>query len=174
MTNVHATSTYNVEASINKYFKDALTALTRPAALFTAMPALVENMPEAVASLPAFSFEHLPAGSLDIYQGRNAEANTRAARELGILDLSAWVSRKNGQFVGQLRFMQAMIVTAYLDSRGGVVIKDYASNVSNPSAVAFRVTFVDLDVVSVSDDPNPDVRRRRCLVKYQWDMRSTN
>lgn len=172
MTNVHATNTYNVEASINKYFKDALTALSRPSNI--TLPTMVENTPEVTANLPSFSFVHLPAGSLDIYMGRIAEVGTRAMRDLSILDLSAWVSRKSINWNAQLRFMQAMIETVYLDSGGGIVIKDYTSTPASPTATSYRVVFNDLDIVVVSPDPNPDIERRRCLVKYQWDMRSTN
>ncbi len=173
MTTVHVTSTYNVEASINAYFKTAFTAMTRPSFLPT-LPYFAENTPEVKANFPAFSFVHLPAGSLDNYQGRNAEVNTKAMRDLGILDLSVWVIRTAVNWNAQLRFMQSMIETAYMDSRGGVIIKDYTTTPSSPVASNFRATFNGLDIVGVSPDANPDVERRRILVKYQWDMRSTN
>jgi hypothetical protein len=173
MTTVHVTSTYNVEASINAYFKTALTAMSRPSFLPT-LPYFAENTPEVKANFPAFSFVHLPAGSMDVYQGRNAEPNTKAMRNLGILDLSAWVIRSAVTWNAQLRFMQGMIETAYLDSRGGVIIRDYTTTPASPSASNYRATFNDLDIVIVSPDANPDVERRRCLIKYQWDARSTN
>lgn len=173
MTSVHATNTYNVEASINKYFKDAFTVMTRPSFL-PALPYFAENTPEVKANFPAFSFVHLPSGSLDIYQGRGITETTKGMRDLGILDLSAWVIRSATSWNAQLRFMQAMIETAYIDSRGGVVIKDYATSISNPQATNYRVTFNDLDVVITSPDPNVDVERRRILIKYQWNMRSSN
>lgn len=175
MTVVHATNTYNVEASINAYFKAAFTAMTRISQLPT-LPFFAENTPEVKANFPAFSFVHLPSGSLDIYMGRAVTESTKGMRDLGILDLSAWVTRGNSNtsWNAQLRFMQAMIETAYLDSGGGVVIKDYTSTPASPTATPYRVTFNDLDVVIVTPDSNPDVERRRCLVKYQWDMRSSN
>ena len=173
MTTVHVTSTYNVEASINAYFKSAFTAMSRPSFLPN-LPYFAENTPEVKANFPAFSFVHLPSGSMDVYQGRNAEPNTKAMRDLGILDLSVWVIRTAVNWNAQLRFMQAMIETAYLDSRGGVIIRDYTTTPASPSASSYRATFNDLDVVIVSPDANPDIERRRCLVKYQWDVRSTN
>ena len=173
MTTVHVTSTYNVEASINAYFKAAFTAISRPSFL-PALPYFAENTPEVKANFPAFSFVHLPAGSMDVYQGRNAEAGARAVRDLGILDLSVWVIRTAANWNAQLRFMQAMVETAYMDSRGGVIVKDYTTTPATPSASSYRATFNDLDVVIVSPDANPDIERRRLLVKYQWDVRSTN
>ncbi len=173
MTTVHVTSTYNVETSINAYFKTALTALTRPSFLPT-LPTIVLNTPEVKANLPAFSFVHNPVGNLDIYQGRRAEPNTKATRELGILELSVWASRSNTNWNAQLGFMQSMVETAYLDSEGGVIIKDYTTTPLTPVAANYRAVLVDLDVVGVSPDPNPDIQRRRILIKYQWDMRSTN
>jgi hypothetical protein len=173
MTVVHATNTYNVEATINAYFKAAFTAMTRPSFLPT-LPAFAENTPEVKANFPAFSFVHLPAGSMDIYQGRNVTETLHGMRSLGILDLSAWVIRTAVSWNAQLRFMQGMIETAYIDSRGGIVIKDYATSATSPQATAFRVTLADLDVVGTQADANPDVERRRALVKYQWDMRSQN
>jgi hypothetical protein len=173
MTTVHVTNTYNVEASINAYFKAAFTAMTRPSFLST-LPSFAENTPETPASLPTFSFVHLPAGSMDIYQGRKAEPGAKAVRGLGILDIGAWVSRKNTSWNAQLRFMQSMIDTAYMDSGGGVIIRDYTVTPQTPTVSSYRAVFNDLDVVIVADDPNPDVMRRRVLVKYQWDVRSTN
>lgn len=173
MTTVHVTSTYNVEASINAYFKAAFTAMSRPAFL-PSLPYFAENTPEVKANFPAFSFVHLPAGSMDLYMGRKAEPGTKAMRDLGILDLSVWVIRSAASWNAQLRFMQAMIETAYLDSNGGVIIKDYTTTPSTPTTSSYRAVFNDLDVVIVSADANPDVERRRCLVKYQWDVRSAN
>jgi hypothetical protein len=173
MTSVHATTTYNVEASINAYFRTAFSSLSRPSFLPTPIP-VTENMPEVTASLPSFSFVTIPAGALDIYQGRNVDNSTRGIRELGILDLSMWVSRKTINYMAQLRFMQGMITDAYIASKGGIVINDYTSTPASPSATSYRVTLCDLDFVVVTDDPNPDILRRRALVKYQWDARSSN
>lgn len=173
MTTVHATSTYNVEASISAYFKAAFTAMSRPSFLPT-LPYFAENTPEVKANFPAFSFVHLPAGSMDVYQGRNAEPNTNAMRGLGILDLSVWVIRTAANWSAQLRFMQSMIETAYLDSGGGIIIRDYTTTPASPSATNYRAVLNDLDIVVVSPDANPDVERRRCLVKYMWNMRSSN
>lgn len=174
MTAIHVTSTYNVEATLNNYFKTALQAFTLPSWL-TQPVSVVMNTPEVIASLPAFSLTNISVGAMDIYQGRNAEPNTRAMTELGILEISAWVTRKtNPQWNAQLRTMCSMIESAYLDSKGGVILKDYQSNPSSPSNVAYRVVLNDLDIVVVSADSNPDIERRRYLIKYQWTVRSTN
>lgn len=173
MTAIHVTSTYNVEATLNAYFKAALQAFTVPEWLTQPLP-VVMNTPEVTASLPAFSLSNISVGAMDMFQGRNAEANTRAMTSLGILEISAWVTRKNTSWVAQLRTMCSMIVGAYLDSKGGVILKDYQSNNANPSSVAYRIVLNDLDVVVVSNDPNPDIERRRYLVKYQWTVRSSN
>jgi hypothetical protein len=175
MTTIHATSTWNVEASLNAYFKTAFTNFTRPAAFnLTALPRFVENTPEVTANLPAFSFFHIPVGGMDIYQGRQAEAGTSVLLMLGLLDISAWVSRSNTSWNAQLRGMHSMIESAYLDSKAGIRIKDYQTNPTNPQNVAYRIVLRDLDETAVSVDPNPDIERRRFLVKYQWHLRSTN
>lgn len=174
MTAIHVTSTYNVEATINAYFKTALQAFTLPSWLSSPVP-VVMNAPVDPAALPAFSFTDISVGAMDAFQGRNAEANTRAMTNLGILEISAWVSRKsNALWHQQLRTMCSMIESAYLDSKGGVVLKDYQSNNTNPSTVAYRIVLNDLDSVVVSPDPNVSVERRRYLIKYQWTVRSTN
>lgn len=174
MTTLHATSVSNVEASINKYFRDTLTALTRPAVLST-MPAVNENMPDAPAVLPAFSLWHLPVASMDIYQGRQGEKGVSSLRELGILDLSAWVSRKaSTSWNAQLRAMRSMIDAAYLDSKAGIIIKDYLTDPTNPQPTNYRVVLVEKQAVTVQPDVNPDVQRIRVLVHYQWHLRSSN
>lgn len=173
MTTLHVTNDFNVEASINRFIKDGLTAITRPSILPT-LPTFVENMPEVKANLPAFSFVHLPAGSIDSFQGRNAEPGAKAARDLGILDLSLWVSRLSANWNAQLRVMQAMVKTVYLDSKSGVIIKDYTTTPAAPSASSYRVVFNDMDIVITSAEVNPDIERRRMLIKYEWLMRSTN
>lgn len=173
MTTLHVTNDFNVEASINKFIKDGLTAIVRPSVLPT-LPNFVENMPEVKANLPAFSFVHLPAGSIDSFQGRNAEFGAKTSRDLGILDLSLWVSRLSANWNAQLRVMQAMVKTVYLDSKTGVIIHDYRITPTAPTASSYRVVFNDLDIVITSPDANPDIERRRLLIKYEWMMRSTN
>lgn len=173
MTTLHVTNDFNVEATITKYFRNAFTAITRPSVLPT-LPTFYDNLPETTPSFPCFSFVHMPAGSIDIFQGRNAELNTKTTRNLGILDLSAWVSRSAVDWMAQLRVMTAMINTAFIDSHSGIIIKDYTTTPANPTNTAYRAVLNDLDFVSVNDDPNPDIQRRRALVRYQWNMRSTN
>lgn len=173
MTVLHETSTLNVESSLSDYFVTALTALTRPTWL-SAMPTIIHNMPEGVAAFPSFSFWHIPAGIVEQYMGRIAERGVKASRKLGILEISCWVNRKQTNWMSQLRTMQSMVETAHQDSGGGVIIKDYQSNQSMPNNTVYRVTLIDLDIVNVAKDPNPDVERRRCLVNYTWNMRSSN
>lgn len=172
---VHVTSPYNVEASINAYFADQLTYLLRPDYMPT-MPALVYDWPEIEASLPCFSFIHLPASFSDDFMGRVETVSQSVVEGRGMLEISAWVSRDqlySGQsiWMAQLRWMQSMVAQVYATS-GRIVIEDYAPLATSPSSTRYLVTLTNMSTVQTAKDPNPAIERRRMLLAYMWHLRA--
>lgn len=173
---IHVTSTYNVEASINKAYYDAIAAVSGLPAFMT-VPAVVFNWPEIEASTPCFSVVHFTGSSSDRYQGR-VDTNTASVMyNTGILEVSAWVSRDqkvNGQDVwaARLSYMKGMLQQVHT-KLPVILIKDFESNPSTPSATGFKVNMGDMNEVQVGMDENPSIRRKRFLINYNWHLRAT-
>lgn len=176
MTTVHATNSFNVEASINDAYKTALLAITLPS--FLPSVSVVFNWPEIEANLPCFSIVHFTGSSSDRYQGRVDTNTTSVMYNTGILEISAWVSRDqkvNGQDVwaAQIAFMKSMIEAVH--TRTSVIrLSDYTSNPASPSTVNYKINISDLNEVQVAEDVNPSIRRKRFLINYNWHHRANN
>lgn len=176
MTTLHATSTYNVEPSINAALASALTAISLPAWLTFGQSTVVYDWPEITENLPCFSIVHFTDNLSDLYQGRNDSAGATTVRDTGMLEVSAWVSRDqryNNQDVwtARLRFMAAMISKA-VNSNAIILIRDYATSPTTPALTGYKVNMNVPEFVQTADDPNPAIRRRRALVSYWWDLRA--
>lgn len=173
MTTLHATTNYNVEASINQAFATALGAITLPSFLST--PAIVYDWPDITGSTPCFSIVHMPSTLSDRYQGRTDGSNTGVTAASGMMEISAWVNREqkyNNQdvWMPRLRFMGSMIESAYA-GLSVILIKDYTSTPASPSSTVYKVNMNNLNFVQVAADPNPAIERRRALITYFWNLR---
>jgi len=174
MTTLHATTHFNVEASINAALQTALNAISVPA--FMTTPAVVFNWPEIAESTPCFSIAHFTDNQSDAYQGRNDAAGVTTVRDSGMLEISAWVSRDqkyNGLDVWQARlsFMAGMISKA-VNSQPVILIRDYVTSQTSPALTGYKVNMQACEFVEVAKDPNPAIQRRRALVRYWWDIRA--
>ena len=171
---MHATSSFNVEASINQALVTALNAISPPAWL--PQPAIVMDWPEIADSMPCFSIVHMPATFSDVYQGRNDAAGNSTTHAAGMMEVSAWVSRdqKYGSqdvWMPRLRFMASMIETVYT-ALAIIAIKDYTVSLTAPTSTGFRVAMRNMTFVQTAADPNPAVERRRATITYMWDRRA--
>jgi len=170
-TTIAQTSTYNVETSLNAWLRTQLTAVTRPA-WFPALPGIITDTPEKAPSLPAFSIFHIPVDSRGDWQGRIvSSAGGKGLWNRGIMEVDAWVTRANKNWLAQLRTMEDMVMTV-LANTTEVAISDYAANQSSPSTTSYLVRLRDTRAVATAPDPNPDIERRRMLVTYEWVYRS--
>lgn len=170
MTTIQQTSVYNVETSINAYMRAQLATVTRPAWL-TTMPGIVSLPIESAASLPGFSFHHLPVGMYDRWQGRAVDGGYKGQKAVQIFEVDCWVSRSNRDWQAQLRTMKDMALTV-LNSAAEVVIRNYAADQSSPAATSYLVRWSDVSMPQTAPDDNPDIERARILATYSWVYRS--
>lgn len=168
---VYATSVENVEYSMNAWIAGKINAYSRPSWL-SAVPTFVFDFPDNIAPLiPAFSFIHIPIDSVSRWQGKRGESGVGASLRTAFLEVDAWVTRSDPNWMAQLRTMQSMIESA-TDSTTTVVILDFVTSQSNPAATSYRITVGDVMTVATDPDPNADIRRRRMMIKYSWIFRS--
>ncbi len=163
MTTLHATSTFNVEATLNQWLQDGLAALTRPAWL----PAytLVFNEPESTLSPPAFGIVHHPAGHDSVWMGNNP--GVLAAGEIEITIIVARGPNANAQ----LKAMQSMVENVAAGETA-MTIQDYLTAPSSPTPTTYQVTLGDLEIRESSPALNLDLLQRRLTLRYSWVLRS--
>lgn len=175
MTTLHATSTYNVEPSINAALASALAAISLPAWLTFGQSMVVYDWPEITENLPCFSIVHFTNNASDRYQGRGDGTGAIAVTTTGMLEISAWVSRDqkyNNQdvWMARLRYMESMITKAVI-SNAIIRLSDYTTP-GSPTTINYKANLSVPEFVQTADDPNPAIRRRRATVSYWWDVRA--
>lgn len=170
MTAIEQTSVFNVEASLNAYMAARLATITRPTWL-TTMPGIVSLPIESTASLPAFSFHHLPVGIYDRWQGRAVGAGKKGRRAVGIMEVDCWVTRGSTHWEAQRRTMKDMVLMV-LNRASEVVIQDYEADTDDPTTTSYLVRWLETQMPQTAHDPNPDIERARILATYTWVYRS--
>jgi hypothetical protein len=171
MPALSAATRFNVEATLNAHFTTTITAITRSTHL-SALPAFVYNWDEVAASLPCFAFAHIPAGMLNDIQGRQVGGSQMGRKALGILEVSCFVTRNaNPSWNGQLRSMRDLVETAATSS-ATVVVYDYQTSASSPSATTYKVNIDGVNETPVEADANPAIQRARILIEYSFHFRA--
>lgn len=171
MPTLHVANTWNVKASIIRYFIDELALITPPTVLGTYTTPIDE--PEEPITPPAISFYNIPAGTRYLYQGNRVSSTEKGARSYAILDVSAWAARSNTSFAAQLDVMQAMVEQVAIAANNGIPVYDYAANPTMPPLYPYLIRIIETEVVQTVPDSNPDLERRRILVSYSWTQRVT-
>ena len=171
MTFQHPYGTYNVQGSLNEWFRVNVTAAGIP----TWMPSarILYDWPEEGIitghSGHAFTVTHLGPDPVGSYQGRIVGDGQRGTNMLGIMEVNCWVSREyaGGAFTQRLRQMSDMVSYLFGSARA-VAITDFYGDISNPENVTAIVRLEAGRQVAVGPDVNPDIRRMRFLANYTW------
>jgi hypothetical protein len=163
MPTLHATSTFNVEATLNQWLQNGLAALTRPSWL----PAytLIFNEPETPLSPPAFGIVHHPGGHDSVWMGNNP-----GVLAAGVLEITAVVAR-GPNANAQLKAMQSMVENVAAGETS-LVIHDYLSAPASPTPTTYQVALGDLEIRESPPVPNLDLLQRRLRLRYTWVLRS--
>lgn len=166
MTTLHPTSINNVTATLNIWLRTSLNAYTLPAWLPSF--SLVVTMPEKGIVPPAFGVFHI-GGMSD--ERQNTDVDETATLETGMMDVSAYVSRSNKNWIQQLRTMEQMVKQS-VAGRGVLRIQDYSVPAA-PTSTDYVVRLLTAETVPTQPDANPDLERCRILVRYRWFLRSS-
>jgi hypothetical protein len=162
MTTLHVTNPLNVEATLNQWFSANMSAITRPSWLTFAAQAVVFNVPETGIATPCFSVNHIPVGQYVQHMGKQP-----GDRAVGLMEVNAWVSRRVTHWNAQIKTMDGMVRKVFCDF-AAVQLVDYLTDPNTPTAQPYKVNLMGLESVPVMPDPNPDIERRRFLIRYQW------
>ena len=168
-TAIEQTNTVNIQYSLNAHMRTALAAITKPSWL--ASYTYATNNPEATASLPAISVNHIPVSMRDLWQGRAVGNGKTGMKYSALMEVNCWVSRSSTNWNAQLRTLQDMVLTV-LGNTKQVVILDFVGDQESPTATGYLVRTGDAEIVNTAPDPNPDIERRRILISYWLVYRS--
>lgn len=166
---VNATISFNVEASMNQWLRDTLLLITLPSWMPTV--SVVFAVPETSAAMPCISAHHRGVSQALRWQGGEV-GGARGRRAAALMDVSVWASRSSTNWLAQQAYMMGMVETT-VTGTASVPIYDFVSVPSVPVLTDYKIDLGSMDVVDTAPDPNPDVERRRILVRYDWTVRST-
>lgn len=166
----HTTGRYNVEATLMAWLNERLTTNKPP--LVTGTAVLRMAVPEVPVNCPMWSAHFLGYDEAPTtYQGRGTSGATHGARQHGLLEVSAWVSRENVQWRAQLAQMIDAVTASVLGamaSGSAIIVKDFYTSSTTPADTAYRITLEDVEVRTPPTDPNPDIERKRILIGFTW------
>lgn len=166
------TSTFNVEASLNYWFQTQVAAQSLPAWL-TSVP-VVFDMQEVTISLPCLSVVHIGVASRDIWQGRHVDGGTtKGLASSGLMQIDAWASRSNVDWYMQMMSLDGLVRDIFVNTANVVISNWQAIGYSGGTAAAltYKIDLSDIEYLATAPDPNPDIERRRFLVRYDWTQR---
>lgn len=166
MTTLHVTNPFNVEASLNDWFKTAIAAITRPAWLPTAVEVRF-NVPLTAPTPPAIGVYHFPVGQYVEYEGKYP-----GDRAVALMKVCAWVDKRTANWNAQLNTLVSMIQYVHA-STAVVVIADYLTNPSAPTPQPYLVDIFDIEYKPTLDDPNPNYVQKQFDIRYQWHHQSS-
>lgn len=168
----HNFGSYNVEGSINEFFRTNITAAGLPSWMPSAR--MVFNYPEQPLisgySGHAFSVTHVGSVIVERFQGRGVDSGLGHKRR-GTLDFSCWVSKQAAgrDYALRLAHMRDMAMYMTVSARE-VTLRNILSSTSTPptlTAIA-RLEPIEWLEPMLPDAANPDLIRARGLVRYDW------
>lgn len=168
----HPGAAFNVEGSFNNFFATQLTAQGLPGW----MPSAVVNYdyPNRPLTYPSWSVTHLGALPVEVAQGRHLDEGWRGARQNGLVEVNCWESeqRASGQAYLHIRQMRDMAARVFATG-AAIAILDIYGSTANPTGNGTIIRAMPVEDGVMPTDPNPDVIRRRLLVRYNWLERAT-
>ena len=171
---------FNVEGSFNNFFQTQLTAKGTPdfmtASQAAPFPTALVNFeyPQQPLTYPTFSVTHLGNEPLQEVQGRNLDNGFRGAQRIGLAQIDCWesYSRASGNHMMNLQQMRDMAARVFATGAAIPVLDIYGTTAS-PTANGQIIRALPVREMSVGQDPNPDVLRKRLLVSFTWWERVT-
>lgn len=170
----HPYGAYNVEGTLNEWFKTNLTAWGVPAWMPSARVEF--DWPEknliSGYSGHTFTVTHLGAPEpIQQYQGRVSVGNSAGQTMMNIVEINCWVSKQQagGQYEARLRQMGDMVTKLFTSARE-VEIKNLYTGLAAPTGIKalIRLSPAEGRTVVNPDPGNPDYHRRRYQVTYTW------
>lgn len=160
---------FNASRSLNKFIKDNLNA-TLPTWHNTAFT-IYYDWPDAPASPPCFTVAHLGGFEVTRTQGNSLGGTSRGQQMRRVVEISCWVdSQDNDSWVRDLTQMRDMVMKMFSVTRE-VMVYDLYSSTTSPTTTGYMIRIVGVEDVDVPPDPNPNIRRRRLLVSYDYWQR---
>jgi len=169
MTFSYDTGSYNVEGSVRAWLGAALVANTAP--LVGAVPLRVD-WPQRPLDPPCFTFVGLGGSPSPItLEGSRVDGGKTGTLRWALAEIDCWESQQHANYQARLAQMGDVLTASWLavlKTGGSIPIYDFYTSPSAPAALAYRITLYELSETAAAPDPNPDIMRRRFVLKYRW------
>jgi len=159
----HDTGGYNVTSTIKNWLYQQIVANQPP--LVSTVVVKADWPEEGITSyLPCWSIVWMgdvPA----MTPNRSGDART------GLVDVSCWVTRRNGSWMAQVEQMQDAVMKAVATLRttgSAIVIQNFYASSTAPTATSARLIVDRAERRMPPADPNPDIERRRVVLYITW------
>jgi len=169
---MNVANVFNIENTLNTWFNTQIATYSPPA-FFSGFDGdrVIFDMPEQPLQPPQFSASHLFIRTEDLYQGRRVSTADVGQRYYAFMDISAWVTRGNANWLAELRWM-ASILNDAVNQALSVNLTEFLDDYPNSSSANQAIYIDGLEARQVGSDPSPDLKRERFLVRYHTLLRS--
>jgi hypothetical protein len=171
----HPFGEHNVRGTLNNWFAAQITASGQPAWMPSAR--VLFNRPErgliSGYSGHAFTVEHTDTTPIAQYEGRNTIGGSAGEMRQGLMLINCWVSREQApaDYMRRVQQMGDMVSYLYQHTKAVELLNTYTSTAA-PSGMGALVRLSNLEGQTPMPDPNPDLVRRRYLIRYIWTERT--
>jgi hypothetical protein len=163
----HATGIYNVEASLVAWLAKGLATNAAPLA---ANALLLYDSPEQPLEAPCYAVHFLGDTEDDAVQGRNVGEGKHGGFKVGLMQVTAYVTRENNSgWRGQLNQMiDAITATYWNTTNSAIIIKDFYTDADTPTDTAYRIVLLNHYRAPEPMIQNPDFEQRGINIMYQY------
>jgi hypothetical protein len=168
----HPFGAFNVEGSLNEWVRVNLTAAGVPSWMPSAR--VVFDMPRTDLISGhgghAFAVTHLGAPDvIEAYQGHNTYGGSAGQLMTNLMQVDCYISREQaGEAYNAKLRQQGDMVTRLFSTGTSVLISNLYTGAGAPTANGGVITLHPARGQGVPQEPNPDLKRLRYLVSYQW------
>jgi len=167
---------YDVEGSVNEFFRVNITARGIPAWMPSARVLYnlgTEGLILSGYSGHAFTVSHLGSQPIAQYQGGRVDAGSGGYTRQGAVQIDCWASKTYAgeSFAARLRNMRDMVAQVIGSGQSLLILNAYTSTATpiNTTAIV-RIQPPTFDGITV--DRNPDYIRIRSVATYRWVERN--
>lgn len=174
MSEMTAAIGLNAQTTLSQFVAEKLSEYTLPFWIENP-PAVILDAEDVTASIPCWAVYHLPVGIDNTFAGGIVgEGGQSGGREMGLLEVSVWVTRQMNTWLALQRYMTDLVKSIFtLKENRQVIIRDYASDFVEPPITQHKIDIGEITQVATDPDTdNPALERARILIEYTYTFRA--
>lgn len=129
---------------------------------------VVYNIPETGIVTPCISVTHIPISSR--WYGHSFVGTGNGLQAESIMEINVWVSRSSPDHMAVIELVSSLIEQHYAGIPS-LALLTFKETPSFGMPTPFKINIDTVGMISIAEDLNPDIERRRIQVRYSFTVR---